>query len=136
MTLTHPGIRKTAVEWVEALKQLRRGGAVRALRALDSDFCSSAYLLEHRGIADDLAEDVHGAGRPDLRTSAHGGGAEEDAEGGAGRPVAEIAQLHGLERPLRLGLHGDGEVDLVAPRLARHSERERVPHEARRLRLV
>src|SRR5262249_48935360 len=104
MTLTQTGIRRTAAEWVEALKQLRRGGAVRALRALDSAFCSRAHLLEHRRIAHDLAEDVHGAGRPNLLPPAHGGGAEEDAEGGAGRPVTEIAQLHRLEHPLGLGL--------------------------------
>src|SRR5262245_29899118 len=106
------------------------------LSLLDSDLRAGADLLEDGRIANDLSEDVDGAGGPDLAAPAHRRGAEEDAEGGAGRPVAEVAQIDGLTPLLELGLHGNGEVDLVAPCLAGHAQRERLPDGPRRIRVV
>src|SRR4029450_3464100 len=77
-----------------------------------------ADTLQRSGVADDAADHGEGAGRADLVATAHGGGSEEDAEGLAGRPVAEVPQLHDLARRLRGEGQADVEVDLVAPRLA------------------
>src|SRR5262245_42749927 len=77
-----------------------------------------ADALQRSGVADHAAHDVDRAGRADLVPTTHGGGAEEDAEGLAGRPVAEVAQLHDLARRFQCQRQADVEVDLVAPGLA------------------
>src|SRR5262249_55767570 len=66
---------------------------------------------EHAWIADDPAHDVHRAGGPDLVAPARRGGAEEDAERLAGRPVAKVAEGHDLLRRLAAQPEADVEVD-------------------------
>src|SRR4029453_17857559 len=95
-----------------------------------------ADTLQRPGVADDVPDDVDGAGRPDLVAAAHGGGSEEDGEGRAGRPVAEVPQLHDLARRLRGEGQADVEVDLVAPRLAARLDRQRRRDGDRRPRVV
>src|SRR5690349_10066572 len=95
--------------------------------ALHADRGPGAHRLEHLGIAEHAAEYVDRAGRPDLGAAAGRRGPVEDAERGARRPVAQIAELHHLPGILALGLHRDREVDLVAPDLARDAERQGLP---------
>src|SRR5262245_2226547 len=94
---------------------------IRALLALSARLYRNARAradaLERSRVADDAADDVDRAGRPDLVAAAHGGGTEEDAEGLAGRPVAEVAHLHDLARRFWRQRQADVEVDLVAPGL-------------------
>src|SRR2546428_7232285 len=97
---------------------------------------SRAHLLEDPGIAHDLAHDVHGARRAALVAVAHRRPAEENAEGAARGPVAEIARVDDLAGRLGGRREADAEVDLVAPRLALGLERKRFPDRARRLRIV
>src|SRR6266850_222175 len=93
-------------------------------------------LLEDTGVAADAPDHGDRAGRPDLVALAHRRGAEEDAERLAGRPVAEIAEGHGLLR----GVGGCGErqaeVDLVAPRLGLGRDRKLGGDGRRRARVV
>src|SRR4030095_4789200 len=77
-----------------------------------------ADTLQRPGVADDVPDDVDGAGRPDLVAAAHGGGAEEDAEGLARRPVGDVPQVHDPARRLLGEGQADGEIDLLAPTLA------------------
>src|SRR5262245_9066463 len=95
---------------------------IRALLALSARLYRNAGpradALQRSGIADHAAHDVDRAGRADLVPTTHEGGAEEDAEGLAGRPVAEVAQLHDLARRFQCQRQADVEVDLVAPGLA------------------
>src|SRR5439155_27285428 len=100
------------------------------------DACARADPLEHAGVADDPADDVHGAGGTDLVASAHGRGPEEDAEGAPGRPVAEVAGRDDVLRRLGADREADVKIDLVAPGLALGVDRKRTPDGARRLRLV
>src|SRR5512144_240928 len=104
--------------------------------ALHADRGPGAHRLEHRGISQHAAEHVDRARRPDLVASAGRRRPEEDAERGARRPVGEIAQGHHLAGVLALGLHRDLEVDLVAPGLPGHVERQSLPHRRRGLRVV
>ena len=104
--------------------------------SLDPHARSRAELLEDAGVADDLAHDVHGARRTDLVATAHRRGAEEDAEGAARRPVTEIASVDDLAWRLERRRHADPEIHLVAPRLSRRLERQRLPDRVRRLGVV
>src|SRR5262245_12039102 len=104
--------------------------------ALHADRGPGAHRLEHCGIPEHPAEHGNRARGPDLAIPAGRGRAVEDAEGRSGRPVGEIALLHDLRRVLGLRLHWDAEVDLVAPRLARNAERERIPDRGGGLRVV
>src|SRR2546425_1379373 len=103
---------------------------------LDRHARSRAHLLEDPGIAHDLAHDVHGARRAALVAVAHRRRAEENAEGAARGPVAEVARVDDLAGRLGGRREADAEVDLVAPRLALGLERKRIPDRARRLRVV
>src|SRR3989475_4122060 len=103
---------------------------------LDRHARSRAHLLEDPGVAHDLAHDVHGARRAALVAVAHRRRAEENAEGAARGPVAEVARVDDLAGRLGGRREADAEVDLVAPRLALGLERKRIPDRARRLRVV
>src|SRR5262245_11477915 len=85
--------------------------------ALERHSRAGSHRLEHRRRADHAPHDVDGAGGSDLVGPARGGRAEEDAEGLARRPVAEVAQLDHLARRVLGGPDVDREVDLVAPSL-------------------
>src|SRR6185312_4526087 len=76
---------------------------------------AAAHARERAGVARHPADDVDGAGRPDLVAATHRGRTEENTKGLAGRPVAEIAERHRLHRRLRGEREADVEVDLVAP---------------------
>src|SRR4030095_9360124 len=95
-----------------------------------------ADTLQRPGVADDVPDDVDGAGGPDLVAAAHGGGSEEDAEGLAGRPVAEVPQLHDLARRLLGEGQADVEVSRAAPRRAARRDRQRRGDGGRRPRVV
>src|SRR5437899_5520706 len=103
---------------------------------LDRHARSRAHLLEDPGVAHDLAHDVHGARRAALVTVTHRRRAEENAEGAARGPVAEVARVDDVAGRLGGSREADAEVDLVAPRLALGLERKRIPDRARRLRVV
>src|SRR3989441_929532 len=103
---------------------------------LDRHARSRAHLLEDAGVAHDLAHDVHGARRAALVAVAHRRRAEENAEGAARGPVAEVARVDDLAGRLGGRREADAEVDLVAPRLALGLDRKRFPDRARRLRIV
>src|SRR5438552_10122978 len=77
------------------------------LDALDLHLCPRAHFLENGRVAGKLAEDVDGAGGPDLLALARGRAAEEDAERGAGRPIGKVAQFDGGAGLFGLGVDGD-----------------------------
>src|SRR5882672_6032012 len=104
--------------------------------SLDSHVRARAHFLEDAGITLNLAHDVHRAGGAALVAATGRRGPEEDAEGVAGRPVGEIAQVDHLARRFGGGRHTDVEIDLVAPRRALRLDRQRIPDGARRLRVV
>src|ERR1051325_7702884 len=95
-----------------------------------------AHFLEDGRIAVHPSEDVHGARRPDLVPRAHGRPSEEDAEGAAGRPVAEVAERDDLLRRFGGDGEADVEVDLVAPGARLRLDRQRVPDRVGRARVV
>src|SRR5882724_1690908 len=102
----------------------------------DSHARARAHFLEDAGITLNPAHDVHRAGGAALVAATGRRGPEEDAEGVAGRPVGEIAQVDHLARRFGGGRHTDVEIDLVAPRRALRLDRQRIPDGARRLRVV
>src|SRR6266542_2382535 len=103
---------------------------------LHPDRGPGADLLEHCGIAEHPAEHIDRARRPNLRAATGRRGAEEDAERGFGRPVAQVALLDGFARRLRLRLHRNAEVDFVAPGLAGRRQRQGLPYRRRRRLLI
>ncbi len=77
------------------------------------------HQFEAAGVIGDPPHQVHGAGRANLAGDAPRGQAEEDAEGPAGGPVAQVPDVHhhcGGVIQVRHHL-GHGKVDLVAPEL-------------------
>jgi len=77
----------------------------------------------------DFAEDVDGAGGTGFAGDTGRGGAPENAEGLSGRPIGQRADLQ-----LRVGilcsvhLHGDSEVEFVAPAVHHAREGQRLPN--------
>src|SRR5262249_20760084 len=74
--------------------------------------------------------------RATLVAAARRGFAEEDAEGLTGRPVGEIADVDDLAGLLGRCREADIEIDLVTPRLALRLDRQGIPDDARRLRII
>src|SRR5712691_11420188 len=105
-------------------------------RPFDHDARARAHPREHPRVAGHPPHDVHGAGGTDLITPARGRPTEEDAEGLAWRPVAQIPHLDHRLRRLLARVETDREVHLVAPRLGLGLDGQRVPDGARRPRLV
>src|SRR5438445_3057073 len=103
---------------------------------LDRHARSRAHLGEDSGVADDLADDVHRARRTTFAVAAHRRRTEENAEGGARRPVREITDVDDFARLLGGRRETDVEIYLVAPRLPLRFDRQRLPDRARRLRIV
>src|SRR5262245_54762528 len=133
ISLTLAVSRKIFIE--ASLAGMRAYGLVGSL-PLDRHARPRAHFLEDAGITLDLAHHVHRAGGAALVAAARRRRAEEDAEGVAGRPVREIAQLDHLAGRLGRGGDADVEVDLVAPGRALRLDRQRVPDGLRRLRAV
>src|SRR5262245_4137530 len=109
--------------------------AIRSL-PLDRHARPRAHFFEDAGITLDLAHHVHRAGGAALVPAARRRRAEEYAEGVAGRPVRESAQIDHLAGRLGRGGDADVEVDLAAPGRALRLDRQRVPDGLRRLRAV
>src|SRR5688572_19340993 len=86
---------------------------------------AAAHALERAGVARHAADDVDGAGRPDLVAATHRGRTEENTKRLAGRPVAEVAEGDRLLRRLGGQRQPDVEVDLVAPGVAPGLDRQR-----------
>src|SRR3989304_6549847 len=105
--------------WPDVLSRLESSSC-----ALNHDLRAIRDLLEGFRIALDLPNDIDGARGAYLIPVAGRCRPEEDAEGGAGRPVAKVPKLdHLLCVLLQCCLDRDREIDLIAPgidpRLAR-----------------
>src|SRR5712692_4111828 len=105
-------------------------------RPFDHHARARAHPREHTRVAGHTTHAVDGAGGTDRVTPARGRATEEDSEGLARRPVAQVPHLDHRLRRLLARVEPDREVHLVAPRLGLGLDRQRVPDGARRPRLV
>ena len=77
------------------------------------------------GVISNLADHIDGTGRDYPAFPAHGRWTEEDTEGVARRPIAEVADRHFLlSAVIQLRFDGDGEIDLITPRVEAGCQRE------------
>jgi len=97
-------------------------------RRFEDDAGARGDSAETERIAVDATDDVDRAGRSNFATPTSRGGTEKDAERVAWGPVGDVANIDDLLTVLLRAMHGNTEVDLIAPGARLRFDRERLPN--------
>src|SRR4030042_3088926 len=110
---------------------------VPALSFFDRNLRSLFHFAKGFGIGQDLSDDIDRTRCPKLLAPARRSGSEEDAEGVSGWPVSEFPRRDHFSCPcLQPGPNRNGEVDLLAPKIAFRLNGQGFPNQLGALRLV